>query len=286
MRVSHLIIAAVLCSAVLSCKKNKPDRNEEPLARVYDKYLYISDIKGLTNENTTPEDSARIVDEYVDNWIRQNLILHIAEDNLPSALASINKQAEEYKESLIIYAYERQWLSENLDTIVAEDSLRSYFDTHTHDFILKNDIYKLSYAVTSATNKTADSIQFWFSRGIEKYVLPLERYCVANCSMFSLNHDVWLSENDLFNLLPYDMYADGKFRTKGPVSYRDSLNKYYVKVDDFYIAGDNGPYEFYREGVRDIIINKRKMELLKNTYQDIYTEGLKRNNAEIIKKEE
>jgi hypothetical protein len=271
---------------VLGCNRHKPEKDQEPLARVYDKYLYVADIQGLINDKTSPEDSARIVSEYVENWVRQNLILRVAEDNLQSALANINKQAEAYKESLVIYAYERQWLAENLDTVVLDDSIRSYFDNNKKDFTLKTDIYQLAYAVVPVEVKSADSIQYWFSRGIEKYRLPIERYCAANCQSFSLNSNIWLNEDDLFKLLPYDMYAGGKFRTKGIVTYRDTSFRYFVKVDDFHLAGDLGPFEYQKKGIKEIIINKRKMELLGKTYKDIYTEGLKRNNAEYINKEQ
>ena len=45
-------------------------------------------------------------------------------------------------------------------------------------------------------------------------------------------------------------------------------------------------FEYQKKGIKEIIINKRKMELLDKTYKDIYTEGLKRNNAEYINKEQ
>ena len=286
MPVKNIFIALLICAVVPGCKKNTVEEDREPLARVYDKYLYANEVQGLINENTSKEDSARIINEYIDNWVRQNLILKVAEDNLQATVGEINKQAQAYKESLIIYAYEKQWLAENLDTLVAEDSLKIYFEQNSKDFILKGDIYKLAYAVTPATNKTADSIQFWFSRGIEKYRYELERYCASNCNLFSLNSDVWLNEDDLFKLLPYNMYADGKFRTKGPVYYSDAQEKYFVKVEDYYISGNTAPFEYYKEGIKDIIINKRKMELINNTYQQIYLEGIKRNNAEFIKKAE
>lgn len=286
LNVKNVYIALFISIVALGCNKHKPEKNQEPLARVYDKYLYVSDIAGLINDETTPEDSARIVSEYIDNWVRQNLILRVAEDNLQSALANINKQAEAYKESLIIYAYERQWLAENLDTIVVEDSIKSYFERNKKDFTLKTDIYQLAYAVSPRSNKTADSIQYWFSRGLEKYRYPIERYCAANCERFSLNTQIWLSEDDLFKLLPYDMYSGGRFRTKSPITYSDTSSRYFVKVEDFHLAGDIGPYEYLKEGIKNIIINKRKKDLLDKTYQDIYTEGLKRDNAEYLKKEQ
>lgn len=286
MSFKNVYIALVLSTVVLGCNRHKPEKDQEPLARVYDKYLYVADIQGLINDKTSPEDSARIVSEYVENWVRQNLILRVAEDNLQSALANINKQAEAYKESLVIYAYERQWLAENLDTVVVDDSIRSYFDNNKKDFTLKTDIYQLAYAAVPVEVKSADSIQYWFSRGIEKYRLPIERYCAANCQSFSLNSNIWLNEDDLFKLLPYDMYAGGKFRTKGIVTYRDTSFRYFVKVDDFHLAGDLGPFEYQKKGIKEIIINKRKMALLDKTYKDIYTEGLKRDNAEYINKEQ
>lgn len=253
---------------------------------MYDKYLYASDIKGLLHEGISPEDSAQIVDEFIDNWLRRNLILKVAEDNVRGHIDEINKQVEDSREALIISAYERQWLRQNLDTVVAADSIRDYFDHHQPDFILKSDIYKLSYAIVPASLKSADSIKYWYAKGVEKYQPALERYCSGNCSGYSINSGRWLSEDDLFNLLPYDLYAGGRFRTKGVVEWTGDENRYLVKVDEFYTAGEIGPFEYYHDQVKDIIIHKRKSEMVKNIYQQIYSEGLKHNNAEIIKPKE
>lgn len=268
---------------VPGCKKNTPDKNEEPLARVYDKYLYGSDIEGLLHEGISAEDSAQIVDDFIDNWMRRNLILKVAEDNVQGHLDEIDKQVQDSREALIISAYERQWLRQNLDTIVAFDSVRKYFDDNQQDFILKSDIYKLSYAIVPSSVKSADSIKYWYAKGVEKYQSALERYCSGNCTGYSINSGKWLSEDDLFNLLPYDLYAGGRFRTKGVVEWSDDESRYLVKVDEFYKAGEIGPFEYYQEQVKDIIIHKRKTEMVKNIYQQIYSEGLKHNNAEIIK---
>ncbi len=278
----HKLILAVICSLVLSCSQRQPQHKEPPLARAYNKYLYPSELEGLINEKISPVDSAQIVSDYIDNWIRHNLILQIAEDNLQSAMGEINKQAEDYRESLVIYAYERQWLADNLDTIIEEDSMRAYFDQNEKDFMLKEDIYRLGYAMVSNSASATDSIYFWFSHGIEKYRLNLERYCVENCPEFSFHTNIWMSENDLFNLLPYKMYERGKFRTKGVVRYSDSARTYYAKIEDYYVAGSAGPYEYFKKDAYNIIMNKRKMQLLKNTYQGIYLDGLKRSNAEIF----
>lgn len=281
----NVSIALLSALSLLSCKNPKPEKNEEPIARVYDTFLYASDVAALVAEGTKPEDSAAIVDAFIEGWIRQQLILRVAEDNLQTAMAKIDRQAEEYRQSLIMYAYERQFLAENLDTVVVDDSIQAYFNTHQQDFILSSDIYKVNYVVVPKADKTADSVLYWFSRGVEKYRLPFERYCAAHADRFSLNADVWLNTNDLFSLLPYDMYAGGRFRSKAPVSYSDTSNRYFALVQDYYTEGSMGPFDYFAEDIRDIIINKRKKELLTATYQRIYTEGMKRENAEILKED-
>ena len=47
----------------------------EPIARVNDHYLYISDIEGMISTDASPEDSASMMNAYVNNWIRKQLLI-------------------------------------------------------------------------------------------------------------------------------------------------------------------------------------------------------------------
>jgi len=61
-----------------SCSGFFKKKTERPLARVYDDYLYASDMKGVVTPGLPANDSIMIVKSYVDNWVRQRLILHQA----------------------------------------------------------------------------------------------------------------------------------------------------------------------------------------------------------------
>jgi hypothetical protein len=50
------------------------------------------------------------------------------------------------------------------------------------------------------------------------------------------------------------MYAGGKFRTKGIVTYRDTSFRYFVKVDDFHLAGDLGPFEYQKKVLKKLLL--------------------------------
>jgi len=278
-----ITVVSICLGVFTACQTEHKQSGEKPLARVFDKYLYPSEIQNLLAEGTTDEDSAKIVNEYIDNWIQHNLLLKISEDNLQSKLPQIDKQAKEYRESLVIYAYEKQWLAENLDTLVPTDSLLLYYETHPQEFTLKQDIFKISYAVVGKTVKSYDSLRTWFTKDISKFRNELEAYCLNNCRNYVFDSENWFSEDALFKMLPLEIFDNNRLRNAGIVEHTDENNKYIVKVHASRQAGTLAPFEYVRKDVMQVITGKRKMAMLKQNYQQMYSEGFKQGNAEIFK---
>ena len=83
---SGLLLAFAGTVFLMSCNNLpvnfKKDKNKNAIARVYDKYLYSHDIKDLVPKDATPQDSSMIVKSFIDDWIKQNIVLHQAESNL------------------------------------------------------------------------------------------------------------------------------------------------------------------------------------------------------------
>ena len=55
---------------------------DEPVARVNDKVLYKKDLKKLFRQRVSSQDSIVVVKNYIDNWIKEQLMLSRAEMNL------------------------------------------------------------------------------------------------------------------------------------------------------------------------------------------------------------
>ena len=60
-----------LLLSVISCDIFEKKDNREVVARVNDSYLYKEDIASLVTENTSSEDSALIVSNYITRWATQ-----------------------------------------------------------------------------------------------------------------------------------------------------------------------------------------------------------------------
>ena len=56
--------------------------DEKPVARVFNKYLYQNDLRGITSKGTTVTDSIKRVDLYLKNWIKKQLMISEASSQI------------------------------------------------------------------------------------------------------------------------------------------------------------------------------------------------------------
>ena len=82
------------------------------------------------------EDSAYFVEKFINNWIRKELLLSHAEMNINMDLFEFEKQIEDYRESLLIYAYQQEILNQNFDTMISSLEIQDYYNQFKDKFIL------------------------------------------------------------------------------------------------------------------------------------------------------
>ena len=82
MRTKNLIASLILIATIFSCNFFKNPQEGDPVARVNDTYLYKSDLENLITEATSKEDSALRVNNYINNWATQQLLMDGARLNL------------------------------------------------------------------------------------------------------------------------------------------------------------------------------------------------------------
>ena len=129
----------LLLLLVTSCSylNNNGDR---PVARVDDEYLNESDLTGLVAAGTSPTDSLNLVHNYIDSWIQRKILIHQAEKNLTEDQLDFSSQLEDYRNSLVVYAYENILVAQRLDTVVTDLEIDNYYQANQSNFLLKNNI--------------------------------------------------------------------------------------------------------------------------------------------------
>jgi hypothetical protein len=267
---------------IFSCN-DKEEKKPELVARVFEKYLYRNDIESIVPDNISEKDSAELVKNYVNNWVRQTLLLHQAEQNLAAELKNFDKQLEDYRISLITYAYEKELVSQKLDTVVNVTEIEDYYKNNPGNFELKDNIIKVLYVKVSKKAPKIKKVQEWYQSSRPKDRESLQDYCTQFAENYYLNDETWLLFDDLLKEIPIETYDKEQFlQNNRLIELQDSGSFYFVNIKGFKIKDSVSPLSFEKENIKNIILNKRKLQLIDKMRKDIYDEAQKNKNFEIF----
>jgi hypothetical protein len=204
---------------------------------------------------------------------------------LPEDRQDIEMQVEDYRNSLLLYLYEKQLLLEKGDTLVPEEKMKHYYEQYKQSFELPEEVAQLNFVKSAADAPGADSLLHWFEDPNEKNRLRLQQFCRQFAINFSLSDSNWVSVNSVQNFIPVsrDNFA-GEIRSGFAATEKDEAFIYAIKVNDVKNKGEIAPYEFVKDDIRKILLNKEKVGLIKKTYETIYQEALRDNSFEIYLK--
>lgn len=274
-----LVILSLLMSA---CMHRMADDNDTILAKVHDDYLYESDLAHLLTQNLSPRDSIVLVHSFVNNWVKTMLVIHQAEKNLTSEQLDFEQRLEQYRQSLIIYEYETELVRQQLDTVVDEPEIQKYYESHLLDFELKENIAKVMYVILDEDSPEEEHFVDLFSLPDSLVLDSLELYSKLYARSYFLDTANWIRFNDLLELIPIETFNQELYlMNRQLVHLADEDNIYLLRFVAHKIKDETSPLEYEREDIRNIIINKRKMQLVKMMREEIYQKALHNNEFEI-----
>ena len=277
-----LLLTAVIASCV-SCIRKPEQETGEIIARAYDKVLYKTDLEPIITGSIAPSDSMTKVNSFIDQWLRQQVLLHKAEANLDEEKKDVEKQLEEYRKSLLIFNYEREYISQRLDTTVSQDEIEAFYNHHQDDFILKKNIIKVNFITLDRKSPKLEKVRNWFRSETARDKKLLEEYAVQYSIKYSFNDTDWTLFDDLLHEIPIKLYDEEQYlRNNRFVETQDSSYIYLVNIKGFKIKDNVSPLNFETDNIRNMILNQRKLTLIEAMENNIYNEAAKRGEVEIL----
>lgn len=278
----------VLSGLLISCDYfSKIEVEDNAVARVKDVFLNQSDINDIIPKDASKEDSLLIANNYIQNWIKEQLVLEKAELNLKDEQRDFDKQIEDYRRTLLIYSYESQLINEILDTNVSGDEIATYYQDNHQVFVLKNDIVKVRYLKVSKNAPNIKKIKKYYTSKDSTELNKLKELAHQYAEQFHFNDDEWIQLNEIKKEVPNASNIDGDFlRNNKSAILEDSLSMHFIYVLDFKLEKEISPLSFEKENIKSMIINKRKLKLLHQVKNDLYEQALSKKDIEIYGKQD
>lgn len=280
--IRYFLIAAIFMQCY-SCMYFYKEEPSEPIARVGDAYLTKQVVSNLVNNNLSPEDSAKVVNSYIDIWIEKQVLLQNASDNLtPKETAEVEQKVLEYKESLLSHLYESRLLKERLDTIVEEEELQAYYQSHQQDFVVEEPIVKFFYVKKDSEFENLKNIGAWLNELVENQNdAELKEYCSLQAIDCYTDVGKWVSANQFFETLDMANSTTKVALREGGLIKLKSENYFYLYK--LFSVQDNGTYplNYLKDRIKEVIIRKRKKDFLEQLRRDILESAKNNNEIEI-----
>lgn len=275
------ILSIFLFLILSSCSENRPVSGEKPVARVLGKYLYESDMAGLVPTDATSEDSMAIISSFINNWIKNQLLLSQAEKNLTSQQKDFSRQLEEYRNSLIVYAYESELVRQNLDTIIPDSELKNYYDENIENFTLKEDIIRFFYIKMRSDSPALIPMAKLFRKNFARNQDSLVYYAINFSEDYSLVNEEWVPLNHFLSKVPLTIENPKNFIEANPiVEIPEDPYHHLIYFIDYKLKGSIAPFLYTRENIRLILLNQRKRMLIREMHQEIYEQAREKNDFE------
>jgi hypothetical protein len=270
MNIKQLFFFSAVVLLLSSCFNNNQGRI---IASVNEKDLMLEEV--LKEMPIQIEDSSFFVERYMNDWIRKQLMIYHAEINLSSDIMNYEKQIKDYRASLLVYAYQQELINHNFDTSISLKQVTNYYNQYKDEFKLSKNIFKGRFIVVDRSAPKLTKLNKWYKSNKKSNLEELNDYCQQFAKEYYLEDDKWQYFSIFNQKLPEYILQESYFlkNTKGVVFEDDNL-RYYVFIKDYLLNGSISPLEMEHEKIKNVLLNKNKIEYLKQLEDDLYQNGL------------
>lgn len=271
--------------AVLLLSACSSDSVEEPtVARVGERYYTLQQLKNDIPNNLSPEDSAEMANSIIQSWMNRELLFDKSQYNLKEEQSAIEEQVKKYRKELYIFAYEKELVNQKLDTNVSEEEIQEFYNENQDIFQLNDYILKVRYSKLKPNSPDLEKVEDWMQSNDPEDLNKLQDYChryAVKC-FYDSN---WVYLNELLRELPIEVYNKESFLKSGKlVRFNDNEHLYILTIIDLQSKNTLSPLNLERSRIKNLILNKRKIELLNTIRKRIYRDGISSGKAELYAK--
>ncbi len=282
-----LIIVILLGSCDFIRIKKEPAEGEpvrKPVARVGNSYLFQDELIGIAPVGVEVEDSVARVTAYVNSWIRKQLVINEAMKNIDIDELEVERKVLDYRYSLIGYEYQNYYIKQNLNDSISDQEIEAYYKKGLDNFILKQNIIQGTYIkVPKSAPRNKKIKDLMYSKKPKEHV-ELKSYCIGFSAAYHLGDSSWIEFDKLVVNSPLAEIPNKVQFLRSHNYYETSDNDflYFLKIDAYKISDNVSPLEFVKQDIKNIILNKRKVELARKLEDDVYENAAKRKDFEVF----
>ena len=268
------LIIILLCMA---CSEQHDHKGQTPLVELDGNFLYKEDLQAVLPADLSKDDSLLFAEHYIRNWVEDILLYDKAQSNIPND-DEVEKLVANYRKALIMHTYQQALIHQRLSEEISEDELKDYYEQNQTLFKVERPLMKGLFIKVPLTAPQLANVRRWYKTETQEAVEHLEKYSLQNAVKYEYFYDKWVPVSEVLDLIPLKVPDVESYLDKNRhVELKDTAYYYFLNVSDYRLIGEQEPYEFARVQVKDMLLNVKQVDFMKQVKDDLYQRAVKRD---------
>ena len=265
----------VLLTSLLfaGCQEVDPHMGRTPLASVDETFLYKDEIDLMYAAYGQNTDSTKFYDDYIEQWATEMLFYEKATENIP-ATNDIDKLIEGYRRSLVLSLYQEGLISQHLIHNISEKDVLEFYERNEGLFEIEEPLVRGILLKVPEKSPRMNKLRTWCINRRSDDLDELEKYSLANDVVYDNFMEEWWTFPLLVKKTPLTEYQLGERLLRNrTIEFKEKGFVYFIGVDTIIRQGGRKPLELVENEIRELLVNSRKANFIKEKKRDLYYEA-------------
>ena len=264
------LIALLLCS---SCR-----RNADPVvAQVYQYKLYTSEVQAGMPSGLSQEDSLSLVRDFIDNWVKEKLVLHEAERYLSPKEKNFDREMTEYRNSLLMQKYlDKVWLKDTANNAISDQEIVDFARSLDDRYTVEKEIVRVNYVkMPTQSNLLPKVREMLFDEGQRLEQKDVLVAMLGDSIEYLLDDDEWLYLDDLQNEVAFQIDVQKLAGSAQQIEKEVGENTVLLVILDYRSQRSVNETKEERAAASMLLTNQRRAQFINDYIQQLYDKALK-----------
>lgn len=267
-----LIFILTIPLLLSSCSHQK----DKVLAQVYYHKLYQSEVAKAIPSGLSTNDSLAMVNDFIDDWIKEQLLLHEAEKQLSVKEKNFDKKLEEYRNNLLVNTYYEKILSDTSTFKITEKELKDFMKSFDKRYTVEKEIVRVNYVKLSKGSKLIEpvkSILFNESKRVEEKETLAK--LLGDSIEYLIDDDTWLYLDDIQNEIAFDIPDDVTENHKY-IEKENGNNLYLLVVLDYKNQRSVNETDEEVAAAKMMLFNQKRQQYIEKHVDELFRKAQKK----------
>ena len=262
----------LLTTALLTLAACSQRDKDKVVAQIYYSKLYQSEVRANIPSGLSLEDSTAMVNEFIDNWIKEQLILHEAEKKLSLKDKNFDKELTDYRNNLLINAYYDKLAEQSGICNVTDAELNHFYKNFDKRYTVDKEIVKANYVKLSKGSPLIPKVKEILFDSERRDNEKEELIKILGDSIEYLLEDQWLYLDDIENEIAFEFDAASPNRQ---IEKESGDYHYLLVILDYKSQRSVNETEAEKAAARMMLINQKKRQFIDDYVNKLYEKAMK-----------